>query len=275
MPFPSPPPAQTYGEHGQYAYHYTTSGAAFEHILPSRELRFSSLARLRDPVENKDWVQALWTSAAWPTKDVKRLQDLARRVLDETKVLSFTLDAPQGESPVHARGYARPRMWEQYAENHAGACLVFDCELLAETLTSALAGFEDTIAQEISYSDVPLPEHGAAHTLVAANLAEAGEGDIEQGMRMHLRDHAPELFFRKLKDWTTEHECRYLILGDNSPGRSISYGDALRAVIVGERFPPWQILGAANVCSAADAELRQIQWGASPPSVFDPTMPDP
>ncbi len=166
-------------------------------------------------------------------------------------------------------------MWEQYAENHAGACLVFDRELLAETLTSALAGFEDTIAQEISYSDVPLPEHGAAHTLVAATLAEAGEGDIEQGMRMHLRDHAPELFFRKLKDWTTEHECRYLILGDHSPGRSISYGDALRAVIVGERFPPWQILGAANVCSAADAELRQIQWGASPPSVFDPTMPDP
>jgi hypothetical protein len=273
MPRPPRRLAQIYGTHGQHAYHYTTSDATFEQILPSGELRLSSLARLRDPVENKDWVQALWTSAAWPTADVERFQELTRRVLYETKILSFTLDAPTvAESPEHARGYARPRMWEQYAENHAGACLVFDRELLAESLLPALSVFNDTIADEVVYSDVPLPGHEGARSLVAAALTQAGDGDLERGLRRHLHEHARELFFRKLTDWVTEREYRYLILDNNPLDVSAHYRDALQAVIVGERFPQWQIPGAALVCSAADATLRQMQWGASPPGVFDPTV---
>jgi hypothetical protein len=264
-----------YGEHGRFAYHYTTSKAAFKHIIPSGELRFSSLARLRDPVENKDWVQTLWTSASWPTGDVRRLQDLTRRVLDETKILGFTLDAPiEGRSPAHARGYARPRMWEQYAENHAGACLVFDRDSLASSLTSALAGLQ-AISHEVTYSDVPLPGHTGAHSVVAAALTQAGDGDIVQGLRRHLVEHAPELFFRKLEDWITEREYRYVILDNDSSDRTSSYGAALRAVIVGERFPDWQVPGASQVCSGAKADLLQIQRGAFPPEVFDLLVPEP
>jgi len=144
--------------------------------------------------------------------------------------------------------------------------------LLAESLLPALSVFNDTIADEVVYSDVPLPGHEGARSLVAAALTQAGDGDLERGLRRHLHEHARELFFRKLTDWVTEREYRYLILDNNPLDVSAPYRDALQAVIVGERFPQWQIPGAALVCSAADATLRQMQWGASPPGVFDPTV---
>jgi hypothetical protein len=106
-------------------------------------------------------------------------------------------------------------------------------------------------------------------------LTQAGDGDVERGLRQHVFEHAPELFFRKLEDWITEREYRYVILDNDSSDKSASYGAALRAVIVGERFPDWQMPGAARVCSGAEADLLQIQWGASPPEVFDLDKPYP
>jgi hypothetical protein len=262
-----------YGKHGEFAYHYTASAATFEHILPSGQLRMSSLRCLRDPVENKDWVQGWFTSASWPPADVARFGAAKDRVLDETKVVSFTLDEPTGNrSPQYARGYARPRMWEQYAENHAGVCLVFDRKLLDEWFKVGLPARKHTISHDIVYSDSPLPGHEAARTLHAVQLIEAGGEDLEVGLRKHLEIHALELFFRKLEDWSTEHEYRYIVFDKDSVETQILFGDALRAVIVGERFPTWQILGAAQVCAAAGADLRQIEWGAFPPRVFDPTQ---
>jgi hypothetical protein len=79
-----------YGEHGEFAYHYTTSEAAFDRILPSGQLRMSPLARLRDPVENKDRIEDWFTSLSWSPDDIERFRAAKDRVLDETKILSFT-----------------------------------------------------------------------------------------------------------------------------------------------------------------------------------------
>jgi hypothetical protein len=79
------PHREMYGDYGQFAYHYTTSDAAFGRILPTGRLMLSSLAKLRDPVENKDWVEQLLTGLRWSDEDVTRFDRLAKRPLTETK----------------------------------------------------------------------------------------------------------------------------------------------------------------------------------------------
>jgi hypothetical protein len=274
IPLPNRPQLEMYGDHGQFAYHYTTSDAAFGHILPTGRLRLSSLARLRDPVENKDWVKQLWTGLSWPDEDVMQFDRLAKRPLSETKIVSFTLDATTpGDSPEHARGYARPRMWEQYADNHSGVCLVFDRTRLTDLFMLHLARFREAISDEVVYSNTPRYGHEHARSLNAATLTQAGNGNIEDGLRKHVSIHAEELFFRKLEDWATEREYRFLVLDDAVRIVYAPYDDALRAVIVGERFPDWQIAAAARACSTAQVDLRKILWGAFPPGVFDPAAP--
>jgi len=41
---------------GKYFFHYTTRDRAFQDILPSGKLKFSSLNEMRDPLENKRWL---------------------------------------------------------------------------------------------------------------------------------------------------------------------------------------------------------------------------
>jgi hypothetical protein len=253
------------GENGQLLYHYTSRGAAFEHIVPSLSLRLSRLATMRDPIENKDWAEQLLIPLAWPEGDVDKLQSLVTDTLRTTKILSFTLDRPlkPGVSEAHAWGYARPRMWEQYAENHRGVCLVFDRGTVHERMLAQLGAVNDAFAGEVTYSDTPLAGHSAARSLDATRLQTEGDGDVESGLRAHLREHVDELFFRKLEDWKTEEEFRYVLLDCND--RDVVAPIAgLRAVIVGERLPAWQLAGAARVCVDAQVELLKMTWSAVP-----------
>jgi hypothetical protein len=235
----------------------------------------SPLGKMRDPVENKDWVETLYTRGGEPENVLRDLHRMAIRTLWTTKVLSFTLehDPPAGSLP-HARGYARPRMWEQYSENHHGVCLVFDKDLLSTALMTSLPAFADTHSGEVRYSDRPLPGSEDARVLNAVKLRQLGGDDVEEGLHRHLNLHVEELFFRKLEDWSSEAELRFLLLDRDTFDINVPYGDSLRAVIVGERFPRWQLAGAAHLCSHLGVDLLQMQWGPSPPGVFDPMSGD-
>jgi len=142
---------------------------------------------------------------------------------------------------------------------------------LEDWLLAGLPERKLTVADKVVYSNSPLPGHEAARTLDARRLIEAGnEEDLELGLKKHIEENAKELFFRKLGDWSTEREYGYVVFDKHRTETLILYGKALHAVIVGEKFPKWQIPGAAEVCSKAGAELRKIQWGAFPPRIFDP-----
>jgi hypothetical protein len=265
---------EIYGDHGCFAYHYTTADAAFAHILPTTKLRLSRLAEMRDPVENKDWVQVLFPPPSWSTEEMLRFEAVARQVIYETKILSFTVDSPEaGRRPEHSRGYARPRMWEQYAENHRGVCLVFDLTSLRARIEGEVARFRRALFGLVTYSDLPLEHHETARSLDATDLVVAGRGDYERGLEIHLDEHAQELFFRKLSDWSTESEYRFIVTDGTSGDIVLDFGDTLRAVVLGEHFPAWQIPAAAELCRANGIDLKQIRWGAFPPGVFDPCAP--
>src|SRR5436190_23031633 len=117
------------GELGQTRFHYTTLSAGLEHILPSMTLRMSPFSAMRDPRESKRWAVA---GVGYTGGDPERAErwraefDQALNELKDTcKLLSFTQDHLGGK-PVYRRGYARPRLWEQYAGRSTGLCLALN-----------------------------------------------------------------------------------------------------------------------------------------------------
>lgn len=122
------------GQPGDYIYHYTTREAAFEHILPDRTLLLSPAHRMRDALEsNPAFLSSEYGMTDDPCADRER-QAVAleagvnlQRLRQCSKVLSMTIDADDyhGDAEVFGCGYARARIWEQYAENHQGVCLMF------------------------------------------------------------------------------------------------------------------------------------------------------
>jgi hypothetical protein len=140
---------------------------------------------MRDPLENKERAEHLFAPASWSDEDVEKLRALERDALANTKILSLTVDRPRdpGVSEAHAWGYARPRMWEQYAENHVGVCLVFDRDHIHQQALGHLQAINDTAWGEVIYSDLPLVGYPNARTLDATTLTVSGDGGSRPASR--------------------------------------------------------------------------------------------
>jgi hypothetical protein len=120
-----------------------------------------------------------------------------------------------------------------------------------------------TAAGEVIYSDLPRPGDSAARRLNATSLTVAGDGDTARGHRAHLERHAEDLFFRKLEDWASEFELRYVLLDDDDSEVTVRF-EGLREVILGERFPDWQLAGAQTAAPEPGALLLKMEWAGSP-----------
>lgn len=295
-----------YGERGSLAYHYTTAEAGLNHIVPDSTLLANPFSRMRDPIENKDWLRSAGyvggrSHAEWGPglagtvrrlrgfalarlgrddwqKAIDAVHDAATRLQRFTKVLSFTHDAPPPPDDMHGaiwadaygRGYARPRMWEQYGSNHEGVCLAFDRELLHRALTPALTTHGPTFPGRVDYSVEHFVAHSRVRAVYAHEILKLGKGSYARGTRRHVQNHVSDLFFTKLPDWESEREYRYVVFAEDERPYPVSFGDALRAVVVGERFPRSALDDAWQVCHDAGVDFGMIRWGPYPPEIFDP-----
>jgi hypothetical protein len=64
-----------------------------------------------------------------------------------------------------------------------------------------------------------------------------------------------------------------VLMADGDEYARVGYGDALGTVMVGERFPGWQLAGAREVCGEAGVTLSRMHWEQGEP--FALGAPDP
>jgi Protein of unknown function (DUF2971) len=250
--------------------HYTTSATAFEAILVDRKLRFSPYARMRDPTESQRWRfgAAFSPDSFQGREDEAQTHGLAQRAADElkrqTKLLALTADASSYEGrgftdEMFGRGWARARMWEQYGENHRGACLIFDREILHRELTEGLrtGGVMGCWEGQVSYT-----RSGVAGAIGALSfrLDNFKTKPMEEALSDHLEQHYRDLFLLKTLDWESEHEYRYVAHKPDDDYLYIPFSDSLKAVIVGARFPAWQASGALKSCELVGATAYRLKW---------------
>jgi hypothetical protein len=90
---------------------------------------------MRDPLENKELPSMLMYAGGIepPGLSLPEAQQLVGEIRGQMRVLSLTMDATGYEDEqvrAFGRGYARPPMWEHYAEAHTGVCLVFSANCM-------------------------------------------------------------------------------------------------------------------------------------------------
>lgn len=249
-------------EPGNWLAHYTSAQVCFEHILPSGQLRMSPYADMRDPLENKDLLHGLGFYGDQP--EWGPVYDAVVRgvnfIRGQARLLSFTRDAPLRASAAHPLFrccWARPRMWEQYGDIHRGVALVFDRQGLEETLAEELRRRAPFYLGEVRYTPAGLAD-SAARTIVDDRVFDSAKRSV--AVAGHLEQHHQDFYFLKTDDWATEYEYRAVVIDPEGGEVRVAYGDALRAVVVGERFPDWQVPSAVEACAAAGVELRRVKW---------------
>jgi hypothetical protein len=260
-------------ERDKHLFHYTTREAAFSHILPTRRLKFSRYLAMRDPLENKSW---RFLPGGWgePDQEEKRRQLegfatfdwIAAQIRERSFLLSMTQDSPleRGERPPFFHGWARARMWEQYAEAHLGVCLAFDRDALVESIVSSLQdqGFPSPYHRRVIYD-------GDGMQKPMLDLDDlAGDVTAEQ-VSSYIEENHEALFFHKVLDWETEHEYRFSTTSGDLEEPLVDFGDSLVGVIVGERFPPWERPGALASCRRAGVGAERLDWSMGAPALAE------
>lgn len=254
-------------------YHYTTAESAFEHILPSGRLRMSSYGRMRDPLENRELSFASASETTPTDAEVQFLSHAAwhiDRVRRRMLLLSFTIDAKRGyrkRDEPFMRGWARARMWEQYAANHTGVCLIFCRDSVVQAITTSLNAAGLVLEGNVEY----LPRGFADTDASKLDLSAFNPNDLPR-LAAFVREQHRALFFTKTLDWEGEHEYRIVHSPGDEPTEPyvfVPLGDPLPigGVILGERFPEWQLIAAQAACERASAPLYRLTWRGGVPEL--------
>ncbi len=236
-------------------------------------MNFSRYVDMRDPLENKKWRFLLdgWKEPTEFPFDEKRRRQLEglgafQWFSDQIKQRSFLLSMTQDASRRRRErfpffhGWARARMWEQYAENHLGVCLAFHRERLIETILSSLQeqGFPSPYHHQVHYGSDGFQRHPLDLNDLAGDISPSQVSDYIE------RNH-DALFFHKALDWETEHEYRFVTTSGDEDPPFVDFGDALLGVIVGGNFPLWARPGAIGASRRAGAQAEGLNWSTGGP----------
>jgi hypothetical protein len=258
---------------GRYLFHYTTAETFLAHIVPTRKLRMSPLNQVNDPKEATDWTCGVTIDGpdfSDGRKGVEEFRELQRNFNNalkaRTRVLCFTRDDVQLASvPLlqkYHRGYSHSRMWDQYAGNHTGVCLVFERNALSGEIAGAVAGLGDLRHRDVSYGDPPtaideMGDYSDAFSIGTRALAELG---LDRALRDHQVRHHHFLYFHKSLDWASEQETRWVLLADeDAPYIYVPVERSLSGVVFGPDYSRDSIPMVQSVLGT-DVIYGQLHW---------------
>jgi hypothetical protein len=254
--------------------HYTRADTAFAHIIPKAQLLLNPYSKMRDPFENKTLQPPLAMGQSEKDHEyMERVRDRIGRCRDDKMLLSLTQGRDGSGDTIFRCAWARPRMWEQYADNHAGVCLVFDRPELLDALRRSFEPLGPYWHDNVSYTVAGFSGSEAAHFDASDFPADSLDAAVDR----HVQTLREPFFFLKNQDWSAEFEYRFVLTNPARahsdtprPATLVSVGHSLRYVIVGERFPDWQLRSACHVAATNKVELRGMTWVNGSPWPHDP-----
>jgi Protein of unknown function (DUF2971) len=250
-------------------FHYTKLPAALEGILPSAKLRTSILAETDDPLEYR--FKAFSMFGVGETKDAEKLYGEAVRKLDtmvrkECRLLSFCSNhqpqltigrtVPSPDPVMATPGWAKPRMWSQYAQGHRGMCIVLSRTELVRAAEKAAAMGNWFCSDHIQYTD---SDHLPYPTMNINGNALQSDG-LDKYCRSHLELHGKNLYFIKHLDYRDESEFRIVIHDPDGRAQFIDIRSAIRAVLAADRTNPVYFPIIESFAAKLKVGARQAYW---------------
>jgi hypothetical protein len=228
-----------------------------------------------DPRENKDWTFGFFTNRSFDDvtgEEFARLQREATTLAKNTcKLLCLTEDDEAGVGfdidKIYGRGFCRPRMWAQYADNHKGVCLIFSRDELRAALTASIEASSTLFESSVSYrnrSQAP-SLHNNPFILNFDFICSYG---LESTVREHIKKYWRELFFEKARDWADEKEFRWVVWDTRHEHHFFNFGTALKGLVIGPGFD--EALGSSLQSHKQKYGLQvgQLNWKNGVPEVL-------
>jgi hypothetical protein len=269
----APPDSYTFTRPEGLLAHYTKASTAFENILPGK-LRLSPYRLMRDPAENKDILPNICSLRPAPDDDraIEEVYAQIKAARNRMRVLSLTRDTEDGGDsyPEFDCCWSRPRMWEQYGDEHRGACLLFSKSCLERAICKAWPDERTRNMRNVVYKregNTEIVRRGLNGDQILSADQILGEEHPARAVDDYIRTNSDAFFFLKSDDFATEWEYRVVLAAGNDKYAYLDYRDSLVGVVLGERFPLWKDPGAIKACEQVEVRLGWMHWSNGRPHV--------
>lgn len=223
-------------------YHYTSVDTLIKYILPQKRLRFSRLDATNDPEERKWHICTGLNDAGVGDAEYleffKNAAYISCLIALNARVLCFSQDNDEDEiecmgRPYTGKGFARPRMWAQYAENHTGVCLVFDKKKVVDAFNEAnknVLHYADDVSYEALWN--LLEQAPDAQRLNTSDIGKTAKEIAREKIEKYNKIY----FFSKHKDWKEEHEFRLVAKPEVEQDIFLDIDGLMCGIILGDKF---------------------------------------
>jgi len=236
--------------------------------LPTMKLKLSLFKDTNDPREYKERFFGFIGFSYLPSvREAKKLSKKINQIIrNEYRVACFCSNYPpimilenrkDLEDPHATReGWNKSRMWSQYGDNHAGACVVFSKRSLKEIFSH-----ECTSDQLYSYERVSYLQNYEIHheslTLNGDRLANEGE---EKYLKDFISSNFDHIYFEKHIDYRDEAEYRVVIHDPLSKLETINIKTALKGVIWGDKISEVVLPCLHKECNRLSIDCIHLKW---------------
>lgn len=197
-------------------YHYTSMQTAIEYIFQSGQLRLSPVMNATDPMERMTPNPHISVSGYAPERrcleesvnGVKMARDI-NDYYKSLKQLCLCRNSPSEIEgyypgvfePIDHFGFAKPRMWDQYADNYKGVCIALSRPKVEQSLKS------DFYIENIEY--IKSRRFRNNYDNLSVDLNRADQMGVEKYMDERFRQERKKLT-EKHCDYTDENECKII-----------------------------------------------------------------
>ena len=207
-------------------YHYTKANTAIDFILNNQHLKFSHRRESNDPIESRIAERVTISTGPEVLKPISEETESDSESLHEfiisleNKFHQVCFCKNQIEADIASKnyhgdfegneeffGFAKPRMWEQYADNYSGVCIAYSKERIL-ALNNHIDLLKDDI-EYLTYSELSYKKLGDIYTNRLSNLG------VEQ-YKKENEEIVKKSFFYKHKDYEGENEYRIGTLYDEN-----------------------------------------------------------
>jgi hypothetical protein len=230
-------------------YHYTTS-CAVVNILKTQCLRLSHLTKANDPKEIEPALRE--NHKIELNKYRMYCIQFFEYYGNNVKYFSFTKDIQSDNFSDYTekkfydylcnKGFNRPRMWAQYAENHSGACVCFNKENLLDKFKKNKKIIQPFYFDDINYvnyidytktvkteTEFSSEEHIEFIDIITDDDIIDNKLEIERKMRKYYLEY----FFTKLSDWSDEKEKRILAFSGKMSEIEVDISRTIKYIVLG------------------------------------------
>lgn len=257
-------------------YHYTSLESACK-ILESNSLRLSNLLNVNDPLEfcrpkafgfNEDdenigKIMAELNQSLTERENTIRLLCFCQDFFCSQEDWNNEKSQNKAANFLH-KGWARNRMWAQYANNHKGVCLVFDKN-------------EFTKAFEKSKDKNPAIKILNSKKIDYTNYLDEVQSELTDEINVKnkgndyshyfLDEERLKYLFIKCEDYRDENEYRFVMVNSSlkSPADEfyVDFETSLKGIIYGQRFSSLTKLSLSK-----NIEEYKIDWNCGIPKLY-------